>query len=291
MDAHVDLEQLEHALRKNACQWFSGRSCHPEPHAIVRLVELWKSVLLPNYFPWTSGESAVEALYDVLVEQIHRALFARCPHQEGTPQTRQLAQERAQEFLSHAERLQALLHEDVLATYNGDPSASGLDEILLTYPGIFALSIYRIAHVLHDMRVPLLPRMMTEYAHRVTGIDIHPGAQIGHGIMIDHGTGIVIGETAVVGDHVNIYHGVTIGALFFPRDEAGSLVRQTKRHPTIEDDVVLYAHVTVLGGDTVIGKGSIVGSNAWITKSIPPYSKVLYKSENKFLLSETMVTE
>jgi len=157
----------------------------------------------------------VEALYDVLVEQIHRALFARCPHQEGTPQTRQLAQERAQEFLSHAERLQALLHEDVLATYNGDPSASGLDEILLTYPGIFALSIYRIAHVLHDMRVPLLPRMMTEYAHRVTGIDIHPGAQIGHGIMIDHGTGIVIGETAVVGDHVNIYHGVTIGALFF----------------------------------------------------------------------------
>ncbi|MCY0875601.1 MAG: serine O-acetyltransferase [Firmicutes bacterium] len=291
MDQRVDREQLEMTLRKNACQWFSGRSCHPEPHAIVRFVELWKSVMLPNYFPWTSGDNALEALYDVLVEQIHRALFARCIHTDATAQTRELARERADELLAKAQTLQTLLHEDVLATYNGDPSASGLDEILLTYPGIFALSIYRIAHVLHEMRVPLLPRMMTEYAHRVTGIDIHPGAQIGKGIMIDHGTGIVIGETAIVGDHVNIYHGVTIGALFFPRDEAGSLVRQTKRHPTIEDDVVLYAHVTVLGGDTVIGKGSVVGSNAWITKSIPPYSKVLYNAENRYLFSETMVGE
>lgn len=291
MASRVDREQLEMTLKHNACQWFSGRSCHPEPHAISRLVELWKSVLLPNYFPWSSGENALEQLHDVLVEQIHRALFARCMHHDGTAQTRELAQERADEFLSHAEQLQGLLHEDVLATYNGDPSASGLDEILLTYPGVFALSIYRIAHVLHDMRVPLLPRMMTEYAHRVTGIDIHPGARIGKGMMIDHGTGIVIGETAIVGDHVNIYHGVTIGALFFPRDEAGSLVRQTKRHPTIEDDVVLYAHVTVLGGDTVIGKGSVVGSNAWITKSIPAYSKVLYKSENRLLFSESMVGE
>lgn len=291
MASRVDREQLEMTLKHNACQWFSGRSCHPEPHAISRLVELWKSVLLPNYFPWSSGENALEQLHDVLVEQIHRALFARCMHHDGTAQTRELAQERADEFLSHAEQLQGLLHEDVLATYNGDPSASGLDEILLTYPGVFALSIYRLAHVLHNMRVPLLPRMMTEYAHRVTGIDIHPGARIGKGMMIDHGTGIVIGETAIVGDHVNIYHGVTIGALFFPRDEAGSLVRQTKRHPTIEDDVVLYAHVTVLGGDTVIGKGSVVGSNAWITKSIPAYSKVLYKSENRLLFSESMVGE
>lgn len=271
-------QELRELLQQRACKWFSGRSCHPEPHAIERFVQLWKSVVLPNYFPGSSEGVALEEMYSVLVEQIHRALFARCIHKEATAQSKADAETRADEFLTYVPGLQELLHEDVLATYNGDPAASGLDEIILTYPGILALSIYRIAHVLYTMNVPLLPRMMTEYAHRVTGIDIHPGAKIGKGIMIDHGTGIVIGETAIVGDRVNLYHGVTIGALYFPRDDSGTLVRDTKRHPTIEDDVILYAHATVLGGDTVIGKGSTIGSNAWITKSVPAQSKVLYRS-------------
>ncbi|MCY0900720.1 MAG: serine O-acetyltransferase [Firmicutes bacterium] len=288
MKSLTSREQLEQTLKLRACQWYSGRSCHPEPHAIEQFVRLWKSVLLPNYFPAPTGSTVMEELYQVLVAQIHRALFARCIDTAATPESRDGARAQADAFLLHAEELQALLHEDVLATYNGDPSASGLDEILLTYPGIFALSVYRVAHVLQDMGVPLLPRMMTEYAHRVTGIDIHPGAVVGKGIMIDHGTGIVIGETAIVGNRVNLYHGVTLGALFFPRDEGGTLVRMTKRHPTIEDDVVLYAHAAVLGGDTVIGQGSVIGSNAFITKSVPAYSKVLYRSDHILKVQESV---
>jgi serine O-acetyltransferase len=173
-----------------------------------------------------------------------------------------------------------MLYEDVVETYNSDPAATGYDEVILTYPGLFALMVYRAAHEMTKLDIPLLPRMMTEYAHHLTGIDLHPGAQIGRGIMIDHGTGIVVGETAVVGNHVKIYQGVTLGALYFPRNEPGEMVRQTKRHPTVEDGVVLYANATVLGGDTVIGHHSVIGSNAWITESVPPYSKVLYQTES-----------
>lgn len=199
---------------------------------------------------------------------------------DATPETKAQAEATADAVIAKLPAVQEMLFEDVVETYNGDPAASGYDEIILTYPGLLALTVYRLAHVMVEIGIPLLPRMMTEYSHRLTGIDIHPGANIGRSMMIDHGTGIVIGETADVGNHVKIYQGVTIGALYFPRDDSGSMVRQTKRHPTVEDYVVLYANATVLGGETVIGHHSVVGSNAWITESIPPYSKVLYQNES-----------
>ena len=218
-------------------------------------------------------------LHGILTEQIHRATF-QCCMGDATPETKAQAEATADAVIAKLPAVQEMLFEDVVETYNGDPAASGYDEIILTYPGLLALTVYRLAHVMVEIGIPLLPRTMTEYSHRLTGIDIHPGANIGRSMMIDHGTGIVIGETADVGNHVKIYQGVTIGALYFPRDDSGSMVRQTKRHPTVEDYVVLYANATVLGGETVIGHHSVVGSNAWITESIPPYSKVLYQNES-----------
>lgn len=166
------------------------------------------------------------------------------------------------------------LHEDINAMYKGDPAAKSKTEIIRCYPGFYAISAYRVAHLLHRMGISLIPRMITEYAHSKTGVDIHPGAIIGRFFCIDHATGIVIGETTVVGDRVKIYQGVTLGALSVNKEDADK-----KRHPTIEDDVVLYAGATILGGDTVIGKGSVVGGNVWLTKSIPPKSKIYYQTK------------
>ena len=159
--------------------------------------------------------------------------------------------------------------------YDGDPAAKGLDEILFCYPGLSAITVFRIAHELYEAGVPLIPRMMTEYAHGKTGIDIHPGATIGRRFFIDHGTGVVIGETTHIGENVKVYQGVTLGALSFPRDETtGEILRDQKRHPTIEDDVVIYANATILGGKTVVGHHAVVGSSAWITRSVAPYTTV-----------------
>jgi serine O-acetyltransferase len=166
------------------------------------------------------------------------------------------------------------LQTDIEAAYNGDPAAVTAEEILLSYPSIEAISIHRIAHELYNMGVPVIPRIMSEYAHQLTGIDIHPGAQIGDHFFIDHGTGVVIGETCTIGKNVKIYQGVTLGAKSFPLDEQGNPVKGIKRHPNIEDNVVIYAGATILGGDTIIGHDSIIGGNVWLTESIPPYSKV-----------------
>lgn len=166
------------------------------------------------------------------------------------------------------------LHKDIQAAYTGDPAALTTEEILLSYPSIDAISIYRIAHVLYEHEVPIIPRIMTEYAHQKTGIDIHPGARIGEYFFIDHGTGVVIGETCVIGDNVKLYQGVTLGAKSFPLDENGNPIKGVKRHPNIEDNVVIYAGATILGGDTVIGHDSIIGGNVWLTHSVPPYSTV-----------------
>ena len=179
-----------------------------------------------------------------------------------------------------------MLSLDVTAAYEGDPAAKSHDEIIFSYPGIFALMVYRVANKLHTLGVPLLPRIMTEYAHSITGIDIHPGATIGKGFVIDHGTGVVIGETTHIGDNVRIYQGVTLGALSLPRD-AGEKLRGTKRHPTIEDGVIIYSGATILGGDTVIGAHSIVGGNVWITSPVPPNTKVVMKEpELKYMSSD-----
>jgi serine O-acetyltransferase len=166
------------------------------------------------------------------------------------------------------------LHADAEAALRGDPAARSLAEVLLSYPGMHALIVHRLAHFLHGLGVPLLPRMMAEVVHHQTGIDIHPGASIGDGFFIDHGTGVVIGETAVVGDRVKIYQGVTLGALSVPREDV-SRARARKRHPTIEDDVTVYAGATILGGETVIGARSVIGGNVWLTQSVPPDTKVV----------------
>ncbi|WP_290587708.1 serine O-acetyltransferase EpsC [Alicyclobacillus sp.] len=275
--------EIARRLQEQSCQWFKGRVCHPEPDAIEVMIERLRCVMLPNYFR-RSGEHDLETCMDLLhrgmAGQIHRAVFQKCMDKDGTDETRAFVADKADEVLAELPKIQEALYEDIVETYNSDPAATGYDEVILTYPGLFALLVYRVAHVMHRLNIPLLPRMMTEYAHSATGIDIHPGATIGRGIMIDHGTGIVIGETAVVGDHVKLYQGVTIGALYFPRDEEGFMVRKTKRHPTVEDGVVIYANATVLGGETVIGHHSVIGSNAWITESVPPYSKVLYQTES-----------
>jgi len=169
-----------------------------------------------------------------------------------------------------------MLAADIQAALDGDPTAKGGDEVIFSYPGLRAISIYRMAHELHKLEVPVLPRIMSEYAHSVTGIDIHPGATIGRSFFIDHGTGVVIGETTIIGAQVRIYQGVTLGALSLPRD-AGKRYRNIKRHPTIEDDVIVYANATILGGETVIGARSVIGGNIWITDSIPADTKVILK--------------
>ncbi len=169
------------------------------------------------------------------------------------------------------------LHKDAQAIYEGDPAAESLDEVILAYPGFFAIAVYRIAHELYELKIPLLPRVLSEYAHQITGIDIHPGAQIGASFFIDHGTGIVIGETTFIGKNVKIYQGVTLGALSVQKELA-----KKKRHPTIEDDVIIYSNAVILGGATVIGKGSVIGGNVWLTRSVPSNSIVQHRSEINF---------
>lgn len=175
----------------------------------------------------------------------------------------------APSFTAALPAIQEALKRDAEATWSADPAARDVDEVIIAYPGFYALACYRLAHRFLELGVPLLPRLMTERAHRTTGIDIHPGAAIGGAIAIDHGTGIVIGETAVIGDRVRLYQGVTLGALSVRKDLAG-----TRRHPTIEDDVVIYANATILGGETVVGHSSVIGGNVWLTHSVPPHSIV-----------------
>jgi len=170
------------------------------------------------------------------------------------------------------------LRGDVRAAYEGDPAAKGLDEIIISYPGVEAVAIYRVAHELHLLKVPLIPRIMTEYAHSKTGIDIHPGATIGENFFIDHGTGVVIGETTEIGNNVRIYQGVTLGALSIKTDASGKIERGKKRHPTIKDDVIIYSGATILGGKTVVGEHSVVGGSVWLTESVPPHSVLINKA-------------
>ena len=177
-------------------------------------------------------------------------------------------------FLTSLEDLYGQLMLDAQALEQGDPAAESLEEVLIAYPGFLAIAVYRLAHRFWELKVPILPRVLTEWAHEKTGIDIHPGARLGHPVVIDHGTGIVIGESTIIGNHVKLYQGVTLGALSVDKSLAA-----TKRHPTIEDEVTIYANATILGGETVIGRGSVIGGNTWITGSIPPNSLVFHKSE------------
>ncbi|MCL2315709.1 MAG: serine acetyltransferase [Actinomycetia bacterium] len=215
----------------------------------------------------------VEQVHHDLAKQVRRALRHQRDDEAPPAEADAAAQAEAitTEFLRRLPGVRAVLATDLEATYDGDPAAYNRDEIVLSYPGVFAVCVHRLAHELYDLGVPLIPRMMSEYAHGRTAIDIHPGARIGHHFFIDHGTGIVIGETTLIGDHVKIYQGVTLGGL---STRGGQALRSTKRHPTIEDDVTIYSGASILGGQTVIGAGSVIGANAFLTSSVPPGSRV-----------------
>ncbi len=260
----------------------------PNYETVISATEKLKEILYPGYrrrdnlhlgnVTYHVGD-LIDKLHDELTAQIARALC----HEVGgnftcNPQKRQdfeaMGQARTMTFLEQLPRLRKILALDVEAAYAGDPACKSLDEVIFCYPGLEAITVYRLAHLLHELGVPLIPRMMTEWAHGRTGIDIHPGAKIGKNFFIDHGTGVVIGETCEIGDWVKLYQGVTLGALSFAKDAEGRLVRGVKRHPTIEDRVVIYANATVLGGETVIGHDAVIGSSVWITQSVAPHSTV-----------------
>ncbi len=220
----------------------------------------------------------IDGLHDKLTIQIGRALRHDAGAADMCTDDRDfeaLGQAKAIQFLEQIPELRKMLALDVQAAYEGDPAVKNLDEVIFCYPGLEAITIYRLAHVLHGLSIPFIPRMMTEWAHSRTGIDIHPGAKIGEFFFIDHGTGVVIGETCEIGNRVKLYQGVTLGALSFATDGDGNLVRGQKRHPTIEDRVVIYANATILGGATVIGHDCVIGSNVWLTRSVQPHTTVV----------------
>ena len=250
----------------------------PSKESVIEILEELKDVLFPGYFRQQEVHAfslsyhignMVHRLFEKLASQIARSIRHECRRLDH-PCTHCLdrGQKEALEFLKKIPAMRSMLAGDVQAAYDGDPAAKSLDEVIFSYPCILAIMVYRVAHELHLQEVPLLPRIMTEYAHGETGIDIHPGAKIGKRFFIDHGTGVVIGETTEIGNRAKIYQGVTLGALSFPVDPQGNLIRGIKRHPTIEDDVTLYSNATILG-PTVIGARSVIGGNVWITQSVP----------------------
>ena len=268
-----------------------GHCALPSYEAIVDILLDLKDVLYPGYrrkvglhagnITYHVG-SLIDSLHDQLTTQIARALRhedrVRGSHGDCDSETDYEAKGQAMAIalLERIPELRRTLATDVRKPpYDGDPACQTTDEVVFCYPGIEAITVYRIAHELVRLEVPFIPRIMTEWVHKQTGIDIHPGAQIGDYFFIDHGTGVVIGETCEIGDHVKLYQGVTLGALSFKTDDSGALIRGQKRHPTIEDGVVVYANATILGGKTVIGKESVIGSSVWITKSVGPGTTVV----------------
>jgi serine O-acetyltransferase len=255
----------------------------PRRREIVEILRLLQEVVYPGFF----GETVLyrsnlrDHLADVLfrihlrlADQIEKALAPHEPEGAGARAT-----EIATSFFEGLPAIADAVADDVRAAFDGDPAATGFDEIVLAYPGVKAVFTYRLAHVLHSLGVPLIPRVMTEFAHLETGVDIHPGARIGRSFFIDHGTGTVIGETTDIGNNVKLYQGVTLGALSFPKNERGELIRGTKRHPTVEDDVVIYAGATILGGETVVGRGCVIGGSVWLTSSVPPGMRVTLQGD------------
>lgn len=258
----------------------------PSYNAIVSLLEDLTEILYPGYrrrqnlhfgnVVYHVGD-LLDSLHDSLTQQICRALrhdfTTRTDTQCENVVERDFeaeAQEIAIDFLKSLPAVRAVLARDVQAAFDGDPAAGNLDEIIFSYPGLQAITVHRLAHEMYRRKVPFIPRMMSEWSHAQTGIDIHPGATIGHSFFIDHGTGVVIGETCDIHPHVKIYQGVTLGALSFAKDGEGKLIRGQKRHPTIGEGVVIYANATILGGDTVVGAQSVIGASVSLTKSIPP---------------------
>ncbi len=274
----------------------------PRHEAIVEAIEDLKDILYPGYrrreglhmgnITYHVGD-LIDGLHDKLTQQIARALQHddRVRHGiepcDGDVDYEAKGQLLAIEFLNRLPDLRKILATDVQAAYDGDPACRTMDEVIFCYPGLEAITVFRLAHELHELDVPFIPRMMTEWAHQKTGIDIHPGAKIGKYFFIDHGTGVVIGETCEIGERVKLYQGVTFGALSFDTDSDGNLVRGLKRHPTIEDRVVIYANATVLGGKTIVGHHSVIGSSVWLTRSVDPHTTVVLDKPDLRLRADT----
>jgi serine O-acetyltransferase len=261
----------------------------PSREAIVEIVEAVLDLMYPGYFGRRDLNNenlgahiaqSVAALAPKIEREMEHCLCygreresSRGDIGDCAPRARELTQV----FLRRLPEIRKLLLRDVQAAFDGDPAATNLDEVVLAYPGLLAVSVYRIAHALYDLGVPMMARIMTEWAHSRTGCDIHPGANIGAAFFIDHATGVVIGETTVIGEGVKLYQGVTLGALSFPRDAAGQIIRGRKRHPTVESGSTLYANATVLGGQTIVGADSVIGGSVFLTRSVPARSRVSLK--------------
>ena len=233
------------------------------PQRVAHIVNHGMAALHPCVYGDLTARGAVSNIaYD-----LQKEIALLCPDRD--------AKAIVDEFVAALPEVRRLVETDVDAAYDGDPAATSRMEVVMAYPGLYAVTVHRLAHVLYTLKVPILPRVMSELAHSKTGIDIHPGATIGERFFIDHGTGVVVGETTVIGRNVKLYQGVTLGAKSFPKDPAtGALVKGIKRHPNVEDNVVIYAGATILGGDTVIGHDSEIGGSVWIIDSVPPYSRV-----------------
>lgn len=251
---------------------------HPDKEVMTEMIHKLLRIVYPGYYRdrnyriYNAKHNLSMLIEDVMFNlnrQIELVL-------QGTGTEQERSQQVCLDFFGQIPQVRAMIQTDLQAAYDGDPAATSKDEVIFSYPGLFAITVYRLAHVLYTLGVPMLPRMMTEHAHSVTGIDIHPGATIGKYFFIDHGTGIVIGETTQIGDNVKIYQGVTLGSI---STRGGQSLRGRKRHPTIEDNVTIYAGASILGGDTVIGRDSVIGSNAFITHSIAPCTTVSIKNQ------------
>ena len=261
-----------------------GERCLPDRSCIIRILKDLKRVMFPGYFgeenialispQYFIGDRLTD-IYGKLKPQIEISLYYRDYEKYTEEEISERAEEVCEEFFKRLPYVQQMLLKDVQAGFDGDPAAKSREDVVISYPGLFAIFVYRMAHELYRLKVPFIPRIMSEYAHGHTGIDINPGAVIGEYFFIDHGTGIVIGETTEIGDHVKIYQGVTLGAL---STRSGQLLRDVKRHPTIEDNVTIYSSASILGGETVIGKGSVIGGNAFITSSVAPGTRVSVSS-------------
>ncbi len=283
------VEQMAASYRSDPRTHHIDRRFLPSRQEIIEIMQLLLELVYPGYYgrqDLTSHNVSyhVGELLPKLGQKLCRQVFHCLCYQdelEGKTQDGMPCQKRAREitlsFLDDIPRIREMLAGDVQAAYDGDPAAVNTDEVIIAYPGVMAVTVYRLAHELHETGVPLMPRIMTEWAHTMTGVDIHPGAKIGRNFFIDHATGVVIGETTEIGDNVKLYQGVTLGAQSFPKDERGRIIRGYKRHPTLKDRVTIYAGATVLGGETVLGEGCTVNGSVFLTKSAPDGCTVAQK--------------
>ena len=296
-------EQLKEITQEIMDDYRQGRDIdkmnvfdQPERDVVVDIVNKMLNILFPGYYrdktyKFFNLENKISVLIEDVMYNLTDQIAIALEYDDelrslggaplmGDACTSVRAQMLAVDFFKRVPKIRHMVNTDLQATFDGDPAADNKEEIVLCYPGLLASTVYRIAHELYELNVPIIPRMMTEYAHNMTGIDIHPGATIGEYFFMDHGTGIVVGSTSIIGEHVKIYQGVTIGAL---STSAGHALHGTRRHPTIEDNVTIYSGASILGGETVIGEGSIIGGNVFLTSSVKPGSRVNMQNQEDFI--------